>query len=201
MKNEKMLELINEFNATGDYSIITKLEETLKADIKEDIRKKEVKKTGNVKIDSVLKKMYKSLNSKTMHQPDLQGYSKVGDKYMFTDCYRLVVVNSDYGYEQMNQKTDFSYYMNLNNEYKDYKIDISDLEYHVKMCKALTKGDPKKKNALYEIPNTETCINGYWLLEMLKVMNTNKVKILNPLAPVYIGDTKNEFGMILPIRK
>jgi len=197
MKSIEILTIVNEFKETGNYSLIEKLENNLK----EDIRKELVKKTGNVKIDAVLKRMHQSLNSKKLYRPELQGYSKVGKRFLFTDSYRMIVLNSDYGYKPMELKTDFSKFTILGSDYKEVTVDIEELAYHVKLCKALTKENPHKKTGYYEIPNTNTCINGYWLLEMLKALKTDTIQILSPIAPVYIGNTSNEFGMILPMRK
>lgn len=210
MRNEKILLELNNYLKENDEVILNKLIEKLEKDIRENAAYKGSNRTKIATIKRICK---------VKDRPVLNGFSRVGDKIVFTDGYRLFRINNidmpikevleeDKITKDVNKKDYIiGTYPNINNIMIDYDkfkgeevfLDIKNIMYNYK-----TRDIKNKEKNLYiiKLKDYEIALDIQYLKEMFDILGTDLIVRANgEHKAIYMENNQGENGILLPIRR
>ena len=187
MKLETILKELENFCSSDDITIIDKLKDKLKKQIRLETCYKTTKKT---RVNAI-----KRVASKLEHRPALTGYGIMDDYKVVTDSYHAIAIKEE------NMPLEYKdNYPNMNSIFKidEDKYTTTNINYDDMM--AFYKMYKFDKEKTYKIDDMNVNIN--YLKNIVDVLGTN-IEVYVPkdnYRPLYFKNENNEMGILLPIK-
>lgn len=194
MKNEYILDKLNNFIQYGDMGIIEELKEKLILDIKKDSNYKINGKSRTNAISRMMKFNHKNgmLRLEKCHAID--------NKFMFTNSYFAIVLNNNLGYEVLDDNVGTTLFSNCNHHDEEIKINPDDIIYLHKI---------KEKTIILDKSQNDISFDVNYIKDIFDIMGKSvkfyyKINRLNNDIDkkfIYFENDDNEYGLLVGILK